>query len=211
MSFIAEFELDSPLLQAASESLPDVEITDEDFIFRRNGLPRFIFKATGDGVENLGSALEDDPTVEQFTCLGESAVGRIYRVTYADVVEEVATYQAASEYDVVFLDFRLRAGMWHIRVRAPSRDALHRYRELCRERDLGFELERIYQQTSDGSRYGLTDCQHETLLLAFEMGYFDSPRTATLSDVADELGVTRQAVADRLRRGHRQLVESTLA
>jgi len=32
------------------------------------------------------------------------------------------------------------------------------------------------------------------------MGYFSVPREATAGDVADRLGVTKQAVSERLRR-----------
>ncbi|MFC7027483.1 helix-turn-helix domain-containing protein [Halomicroarcula sp. GCM10025710] len=42
-------------------------------------------------------------------------------------------------------------------------------------------------------------------------GFFDEPRTATLEDVAAELGISRQAVANRLRRGHRALIREMLS
>lgn len=39
-----------------------------------------------------------------------------------------------------------------------------------------------------------------------DRGYFDEPRRATLDDLASELGITRQSLAGRLRRGHRNLL-----
>jgi predicted DNA binding protein len=47
----------------------------------------------------------------------------------------------------------------------------------------------------------LTARQRETLRLAHERGYFEIPREVTLDDLADELGVSNQAVSERLRRG----------
>lgn len=46
----------------------------------------------------------------------------------------------------------------------------------------------------------LTGKQHVTLAAAVDMGYFQVPRQADQSDLADELGVTEQAVSERLRR-----------
>jgi predicted DNA binding protein len=43
------------------------------------------------------------------------------------------------------------------------------------------------------------------------MGYFEEPRTATLSDVAAELGISQPAAGGLLRRGVRRLVESRVA
>ena len=47
-------------------------------------------------------------------------------------------------------------------------------------------------------------------MYAFEAGYYDIPRDATLEDIADELEISRQALANRLRRGYRNLIGTTL-
>lgn len=47
----------------------------------------------------------------------------------------------------------------------------------------------------------LTQSQREALLLALEMGYFEEPRTAILSEVATELGISQPAAGGLLRRG----------
>lgn len=59
--------------------------------------------------------------------------------------------------------------------------------------------------------YGLTEPQREALLLAHGMGYYNSPREVTLEEVATELGISRQSLASRLRRGIRNLVDHTLS
>jgi predicted DNA binding protein len=56
----------------------------------------------------------------------------------------------------------------------------------------------------------LTDAQHEALVLAYERGYFDSPRGVTLAELGAELGVSQQAVGARLRRGIRRTLARTL-
>jgi predicted DNA binding protein len=59
-------------------------------------------------------------------------------------------------------------------------------------------------------RATLTDEQREVLQVAHDLGYFDVPRSATLADVAAELGISSQAASERLRRGHRQLIAQHL-
>lgn len=53
----------------------------------------------------------------------------------------------------------------------------------------------------------LTAKQLEAVELAVERGYFDTPRGATLGDLADHLGISEQAVSVRLRRGIRVVMD----
>ncbi len=50
-----------------------------------------------------------------------------------------------------------------------------------------------------------------SLIKAKEMGYYDVPRGISLSELADELGVSHQALSERLRRGHGRLIDRTLS
>ena len=50
----------------------------------------------------------------------------------------------------------------------------------------------------------------EALVLAVERGYYDIPRQCTTAQLAAVLGVSDQAVSERLRRGIATLVEGTL-
>jgi predicted DNA binding protein len=70
-------------------------------------------------------------------------------------------------------------------------------------------LHRLESESHDDGS-SLTDSQREALLLAYERGYYDSPRTTNLSDLGEFLGISRQAVSNRLKRGTRQLIEETL-
>ena len=53
----------------------------------------------------------------------------------------------------------------------------------------------------------VTDPQREALKLAYEYGYFNTPREATLAEIAEELGISQQALGSRLRRANRRLIE----
>jgi predicted DNA binding protein len=56
----------------------------------------------------------------------------------------------------------------------------------------------------------VTGPQREALVLAVERGYYDIPRRCSTAELAAVLGVSDQAVSERLRRGIATLVERTL-
>lgn len=55
---------------------------------------------------------------------------------------------------------------------------------------------------------GFTQCQVEAVKTAIATGYYESPRTATLEEVAERLGITKSATSQRLNAAERKLVES---
>jgi hypothetical protein len=60
-------------------------------------------------------------------------------------------------------------------------------------------------------RFGLTESQCLTLVTALGRGYYDIPRTVDVGGLAEEFGVARQAVSERLRRGHRTMSKDGLS
>jgi len=92
-----------------------------------------------------------------------------------------------------------------------DRDVFNRFSSFW-GRNAGFQLHRL---TRDGESQppgdGLTDRQREALRIAYELGYFDIPRGASLEDVAAELDVTPSSVSERLRRAQTRLIEETVA
>jgi predicted DNA binding protein len=103
-------------------------------------------------------------------------------------------------------------GSWNGRYQFPDREALVGMREFCHENGVSFEVQQLYRADgpSDYGGAGLTEPQREALLAAFEAGYFDDPRSATLEDVAGALDISATATGRRLRRGTAALVEAVL-
>ena len=54
----------------------------------------------------------------------------------------------------------------------------------------------------------LTTVERETITTALESGYFQSPRGATLSSLADEFDISKPGVSKNLRRSQRKMAES---
>ena len=77
---------------------------------------------------------------------------------------------------------------------------------------VGVKLERIYPLESEAKetpsqRWDLTPAQEECIRTALEMGYFEIPRETSTEAVANELGISKSAFLERLRRGERALFE----
>lgn len=56
----------------------------------------------------------------------------------------------------------------------------------------------------------LTDRQREVLRTAYDMGYYDVPRTVSTADVAAELDLDASTVAEHLQRGERNVFSQLL-
>jgi len=56
----------------------------------------------------------------------------------------------------------------------------------------------------------LSDTERETLEAAVSGGYFETPRDATLGNLADEFDVSKPAVSKNLRRGQRKMIHRVI-
>ncbi|MFW6318041.1 MAG: helix-turn-helix domain-containing protein [Halorubrum sp.] len=72
------------------------------------------------------------------------------------------------------------------------------------ELGLQFEVERVRQRV-DPARL-LTDRQRELLLTAVDLGYYDVPRRATLTEVAEHAGIAKSTCSETLQRVERTVV-----
>jgi predicted DNA binding protein len=163
------------------------------------------------GLEAFESAAADDPSVEDLRRLDEFESASLYRATWTQNVETIV--YAYTRIEATILEASGRAGEWRIRMRFDGRGPLESFQDFTQERDISYSLSQLHEleHARSGTQYGLTKKQHEALETAWEMGYFATPRETKMADVAAELGVTRQSLSERLRRGERTLVANTLA
>jgi len=102
---------------------------------------------------------------------------------------------------------------WTFELRADAPERLSAFQAHCEEHDIDVSLARLRQlsETGRGDAYGVTDEQSEALLLAYERGYYRTPKAVSLAELADEVDITGQPFGSRLRRGTHRLIENTLA
>lgn len=82
--------------------------------------------------------------------------------------------------------------------------------------DVEIAVERVHPlgaeegDAAGARRWSITPRQEAALRTALEMGYFAVPRDADAGAVAAELGISKSAFLERLRRGQRSLLEQLL-
>jgi predicted DNA binding protein len=101
---------------------------------------------------------------------------------------------------------------WEFELRFPDHEALSDFQRYCNQAQIALNVARIYNPTrpDSGPWFGLTPVQRETLLLAIERGYYEIPRQCTTLELGEELGVSDQAITERLRRAIVTLVSNTV-
>lgn len=167
-----------------------------------------------DGCEpaSFEAVAADDPSVEHLERIDEFRESTLYRAEWVTDIEPLV--YAYTAIDATILQASAQHGLWELRMRFPDESSLSSFDERCRDLEVGLEVTRLYEQSTreeNGKRkFGLTEKQHEALVMAWELEYFSSP-AVTLSDVATELDISPQALSTRLRRGHDRLIEHTIA
>ena len=101
---------------------------------------------------------------------------------------------------------------WDFEIRFADREALSQCETCCADAHISMEVLRVYNPTDPdvGPWYGLSEPQREALVLAVRMGYYDIPRGCTTEELATELGISDQAVTERLRRAIGAFVRNAL-
>lgn len=212
MATEASFTVDQPdfPLSAVFENLDGATIELDRVVPTTDAVVPYLWIHGGDAGD-LTTDLADDAGIEDVAVVDELDDQFIVRVRWNLDHESVLT--AIVETDVVLLSGVGSEERWTFEVRADEQRDLSAFQSYCRAHDVSVDLTQLHElsMVDAGDEYDLTDAQHKVLELAYANGYFDSPRAATQADIAEELGVSRQAVSSRLQRGLRRLVAETVA
>ncbi len=211
MGTIAEFDIpiDEFVLGTTLHDVPDLEVEIERLVAHdHDRLMPFVW-LTADDFEAVDTALEADSTIKSCELVSRVDGDRLYRMEWVSAIEMVV--HILLEEEGTILDATGQTDGWHVRVLFPNRDSLSRTYDFANEQDLSFTVVRIYElDTRRQGRFGLTDDQQRTLAAATKLGYFDVPRGITQADLAEELGISHQALSERLRRAQRTLNENAI-
>ncbi len=173
------------------------------------------FWVTGGPAERLRSRLAEQRVVERVGRLDgpertDGGDSRRFHGRYR--VDREALLAAAFDHDGTVLEATGDADQWSLLLQFPDENRFGRFRHsVTRDHAASLAVDRVYAPADDESPATvLTPRQRETLVTAYEEGYFDVPRRITLVDLAENLGVSDQAVSERLRRGEAELVRTQL-
>ena len=213
MSLIAVIQLAHPelALTPTIRSCRDAEIQ----VIQQSGTDpetgKFFFFVEGADAE-LEATLDGDPTVSEWTRISGPGDGDscVYRMDHTESAKLITP--RTTEIGGLTMESWSNGRGWNVRLQLPDREALSELWEFCEEEEISFELLRMFRQDewTRGEPAKLTAAQRDALVTAHEAGYFEEPREASLSDVAESLEISPTAVGGRIRRGTAELVETVL-
>ncbi len=171
---------------------------------------KFFYRIESSDLLRFEDGLRNDDTVGEFERVIETRDGEaIYSFEYTDDAKLLSPVISAA--NGVILDMQNDGSAWILTVWMPERTDLAHLWDYARQNDIEIDLLRVNEYASLGNTdAGLTDSQREALLVAFERGYFEEPRDATLGEVAADLDISQPAASGLLRRGIKRLIVSSM-
>lgn len=196
-------------LATTLQVVPDATIDIERVIATDDELAPYFWVGARD-FEKFEAAARNDETVARLEQLDEFDDAALYRADWKNCAEPVQ--YACAELDAGLLEACGSHDGWELRIQFDERTQLREFCSHCNESDISFHLSRLHEieRAEPAEQYGLTPKQEEALVTAWEMGFFDTPRSAALGAVAAELGISEQAVSDRIKRANRNWIEDAL-
>lgn len=211
MSVILEFSIPATGFQLGNvlSGPPDMQIELERIVPTGNMVMPFVW-ATGENHEEFAKTVQSHSSVKQFLELDSIGDSRLYRIEWEE--PPVDLLEGISRADAVVLE--VRGGVeWSFRLRFPDHEKLAAFHNYILEHTIPVHIDRTYtlsETTEHGHRFDLTPEQREALVLALRNGYFETPSKVSLDDLADKLGITRQALSNRIRRANEKVLTDVL-
>ncbi|EMA69984.1 helix-turn-helix domain-containing protein [Halorubrum kocurii] len=164
------------------------------------------------GVSNAAfeEAAALDESIDALQQILDAEQGTMYRAIWGDSVE--ALVQEYTDEGTSILKAMGTADGWVLRIRFDDHALVGAFTSHLRDRGFSFELVRLHEMSyaQTGSQFGLTPKQHEALVTAWQMGFFELPRETSMAVIAKELDITPQSLSDRLRRAQNTLIGDAL-
>ncbi|NUB91325.1 helix-turn-helix domain-containing protein [Haloterrigena sp. SYSU A121-1] len=192
------------------EQLPDVTVELERIIPAQDVVIPY-FWVRGTVVDDIEDAFTGHPGVDDIRLVDSVADEYLLRVEWALEYSGVLSTLVETEIPLIKAIGTNRG--WTFEVRGDARSDLAAFQQRCRDQEIPITPTEIHALTpvETATEEALTDTQQEALVLAYQRGYFESPREVTMEELGDELGISQQAVASRLRRGIKHILGSTLS
>lgn len=182
------------------EQLPELEIECEQIVDAAESEVMPLLWIRNADREEIEAALKEDATVESIQCISEVGNEYLYQMKWVSHIHLLLHMITNGQATV--LDAYGRNDRWHLRLLYPNRSRISQTHEFADRHGVRFDIVSIQELegNSTGS-LGLTQGQYRALRLATERGYYKVPKDVTLYELADELGVSHQALSEQLRRG----------
>ncbi|WP_440772831.1 helix-turn-helix domain-containing protein, partial [Natronorubrum sp. DTA28] len=174
------------------------------------GIMPFLW-ATGDDFDTFEQKVADHPYVDEFLAIDKVENSTLYRGLWVGDHDDLI--KGIVDAEGTILEGHSDTDKWEFHLRLQDHDKLSKFYNFCTDRDISIHIVRTFtvtERTESIKKYGLSHEQREALILGLREGYFDTPSKASLNDLAETLGISQQAMSNRMRRGTEQVLSEAL-
>lgn len=211
MVTIAEFSVPTEAFALADTlpEYPDVAVEADRMAAHVSDTTMPCIWADDGDADGFRAAVAADRTVEEVLSTASFNGERLYHLQWRDEIEEMVL--ELIDHQGIILEASGRGDTWRLRIRFMTREQFQNFQEYFAEREPSFQLRQLFSAKHPRHTRGdVTPEQHEALTAAVEVGYFKVPRDGSIQEIANRLGVSDQAVSERIRRGTENLVRDML-
>lgn len=194
-------------LETTFERLPETELRMANIVAHGSEQPVPFLWAETDDFDRLAEILREDSSVDSAAVLSEFEDNCLLHVRWASDERELPPIFGG---DASLLDASAYDGEWQLQLFFPAEEEISGIYDVCEESAVEIEEVTQLSDRSDSGYFGLTDRQYQTVFKAYESGYYDVPRGINQEELADQLGVSHQAISERLRRAHETVITNGL-
>ena len=211
MSVLLEFTIDADSFQLGQVLAPPPGMVLElERIVPTGSMVMPFVWAIGDEYRTFEADVRAHPAIKSLTSLDRFGNRGLYRLEWdGSPTDLIAAFERS---EAVILEARGNE-TWDFRLRFSDHEKLSTFQNAVRDLDIPIAIDRTYslfEPSDHGQSFGLTPEQREALVLAVERGYFASPSEVELDELTGELGISRQAISKRIRRGNEKILERVL-
>ncbi|MEF8784970.1 MAG: helix-turn-helix domain-containing protein [Haloarculaceae archaeon] len=213
-SLVVEFTVagnDCPVVDATADH--DVVVDESPPAHRDDERTLLHFHAEGE-IEGFVDRLDEEEEIDYLQVTEGGSVAQCRCLLHDECVLRALTTAGFMPHEIRIVD-----GTERFRGSVVGRDVLREVIQTAQQ--LGnVTLERVAEITAGNSaekeldttiESSLTKQQREALVAALDQGYFNIPRGATATDVADELGISKSSFLGRIKRAQQTVFEQLLA
>lgn len=159
-----------------------------------------VLEIESDDIDTVIQEMKDHPgTLEVDVLQVESGTSLVQFRTKTPLLL-FAAYRSGVPVEMPF-EIKDGRGSWEL---SASHETLSRLGEQLREFGISFSVDYVQEI---GFHQLLTDKQQELVLKAVEMGYYDTPRKCSLSELSEEVGLAKSTCSETLHRAEEKIVK----
>jgi predicted DNA binding protein len=159
-----------------------------------------LVEITADDIEEILAAIEAHETIAELSVMSLSdGVATVQVEAHAPLLMAAARQAGIP----IEMPVEIADGVARIDV-TGAHERVAEFGHTLREIGANFEVEYVQQRLNPDEL--LTERQREILLEAVDLGYYEVPRTCTLTEVADHVGIAKSTCSEVLQRVERTVV-----